>query len=215
MTAKVFETAAQKWSAQMTKTTETFNTARRSQTAVPTAKRECVPKEDEMTQTIEEKNKAFVLEAFEALFNKRDYAAAERFWSPSYIQHSKHIPPGRDGLFGLIKSVPETMRYENGAILAEGNLLMLHGRITGLGLPANWISGGYRASGERPLGRALGRHRGRGHARDIRQRPADVRPGISVGMIQRRFGVRIARQLTRTPSVVVCKRQSLGTGGRC
>jgi len=29
-------------------------------------------KENEMTQTIEEKNKAFVLEAFETLFNKRD-----------------------------------------------------------------------------------------------------------------------------------------------
>jgi predicted SnoaL-like aldol condensation-catalyzing enzyme len=56
-------------------------------------------KENEMTQAIEEKNKAFVLEAFETLFNKRDYAAAERFWSPSYIQHSAHIPPGREGLF--------------------------------------------------------------------------------------------------------------------
>ena len=72
----------------MTKTTETFNTARRSQTAVPTEKREYVPKEGEMTQTVEEKNKALVLEAFETLFNKKDYAAAERFWSPSYIQHS-------------------------------------------------------------------------------------------------------------------------------
>ena len=39
-----------------------------------------------MTQAIEEKNKAFVLEAFETLFNKRDYAAAERFWSSNYIQ---------------------------------------------------------------------------------------------------------------------------------
>jgi len=33
------------------------------------------------------------------LFNKRDYIAAERFWSPNYIQHSAHIPPGREGLF--------------------------------------------------------------------------------------------------------------------
>jgi predicted SnoaL-like aldol condensation-catalyzing enzyme len=41
-----------------------------------------------MAQTIEEKNKAFVLEAFETLFNKKDYVAAERFWSPNYIQHS-------------------------------------------------------------------------------------------------------------------------------
>src|SRR5436853_3873439 len=96
-------------------------------------------REGKMSKSTAAENKALVLEAFETLFNKKDYAAAERFWSPSYIQHSKHIPPGRDGLFGLIKSVPETMRYENGAILAEGNLLMLHGRITGLGLPANWI----------------------------------------------------------------------------
>jgi predicted SnoaL-like aldol condensation-catalyzing enzyme len=51
-------------------------------------------------------NKAFVLEAFDTLFNKRDYAAAERFWSSQYIQHSAHIEPGRDGLFRLIKSLP-------------------------------------------------------------------------------------------------------------
>jgi predicted SnoaL-like aldol condensation-catalyzing enzyme len=47
----------------------------------------------------EETNKALVLEAFDTLFNKRDYKAAERFWSPNYIQHSAHIPPGREGLF--------------------------------------------------------------------------------------------------------------------
>src|SRR5439155_26431163 len=40
------------------------------------------------SETIESKNKAFVLEAFDTLFNKRDYAAAERYWSPNYIQHS-------------------------------------------------------------------------------------------------------------------------------
>jgi hypothetical protein len=38
--------------------------------------------------TTETQNKACVLEAFDTLFNKRDYAAAERFWSPAYIQHS-------------------------------------------------------------------------------------------------------------------------------
>ena len=39
----------------------------------------------------QETNKALVLEAFDTLFNKRDYAAAERYWSPNYIQHSDHI----------------------------------------------------------------------------------------------------------------------------
>jgi len=54
-----------------------------------------------------EPNKAIVLEAFETLFNKRDYTAAERYWSPDYVQHSAHIAPGREGLFSLIKSIPQ------------------------------------------------------------------------------------------------------------
>ena len=57
--------------------------------------------------TTEAQNKAFVLEAFDTLFNKRDYAAAERFWSPAYIQHSAHIAPGREGLFELVKAAPK------------------------------------------------------------------------------------------------------------
>jgi predicted SnoaL-like aldol condensation-catalyzing enzyme len=93
-----------------------------------------------MTQTIEQKNKAFVLEAFETLFNKRDYAAAERFWSPTYIQHSAHIAPGREGLLTLIKGLPESLHYENGLAVANDDYVVLHGRLTGLGLPANWIA---------------------------------------------------------------------------
>ena len=54
-----------------------------------------------MSHSRESRNKALVLEAFDALFNKRDYEAAERFWSPHYIQHSAHIEPGREGLFSL------------------------------------------------------------------------------------------------------------------
>jgi predicted SnoaL-like aldol condensation-catalyzing enzyme len=91
-------------------------------------------------QTIEEKNKALVLEGFHTLFNKRDYAAAERYWSPGYIQHSAHIAPGRDGLFDLIKSAPPTLRYEPGRIFADREYVMLHGRFSGIGQPANWIA---------------------------------------------------------------------------
>jgi predicted SnoaL-like aldol condensation-catalyzing enzyme len=92
-----------------------------------------------MTQTAEEKNKALALEAFDTLFNKRDYAAAERFWSPDYIQHSAHIPPGRDGLFSLIKGLPDTLRYEHALILATGDYVIMHGRFSGIGLPAIWV----------------------------------------------------------------------------
>src|SRR6266436_2296482 len=93
-----------------------------------------------MKPTLENDNKAIVLEAFDTLFNRRDYAAAEKFWSPKYIQHSAHIPQGREGLFDLIKNSPATLKYENQLILANGDFVMLHGRYSGLGpgLP-NWI----------------------------------------------------------------------------
>ena len=92
-----------------------------------------------MSNTTSERNKAIVLEAFQALFNQRDYKAAERFWSPNYIQHSAHIPAGRDGLLGLIRNLPPTLKYEPGVIVADGDYVILHGRFSGMGLPANWI----------------------------------------------------------------------------
>src|SRR6202040_204261 len=93
-----------------------------------------------MGESTAAKNKAIVLEAFESLFNERDYAAAERFWSPNYIQHSAHIAPGREGLFNLIKSLPPTLKYEPGTIVAEGDFVMVHGRFSGLGQTVNWIA---------------------------------------------------------------------------
>jgi predicted SnoaL-like aldol condensation-catalyzing enzyme len=86
-----------------------------------------------------EQNKALVLNAFNTLFNKRDYVAAKKLWADNYIQHSAHIPPGREGLFNLVRSSPPTMRYENSRIMADGNFLMLHGRFTNVGQPADWI----------------------------------------------------------------------------
>ena len=93
-----------------------------------------------MNRAVESSNKALVLEAFDTLFNKRDYVAAERYWSPDYIQHSAHIEPGRDGLFNLIKSVPSTLTYEPGVIVADGDFVIVHGRFSGHGRPKNWIA---------------------------------------------------------------------------
>jgi len=93
-----------------------------------------------MIPTKQEKNKALVLEAFDTLFNKRDYVAAERYWSPHYIQHSAHIAPGREGLFDLIKSLAPTLKYEPGTIVAEGDLVIVHGRFSDFGAPVNWIA---------------------------------------------------------------------------
>ncbi|MGO1074666.1 nuclear transport factor 2 family protein [Inquilinus sp. CA228] len=84
-------------------------------------------------------NVQIVLSAFEALFNKRNYAVAERFWSPNYIQHSAHIAPGREGLFELVKTLPDTLRYDNHVAAASGDYVILHGRFSGHGLPAAWV----------------------------------------------------------------------------
>src|SRR6201982_1307504 len=93
-----------------------------------------------MERKLEENNKRLVLEAFGTLFNKRDYAAAECYWSPRYIQHSAHIAPGREGLFNLVKSLPSTLRYEPGVIVAGGDFVIVHGRFCAFGAPANWIA---------------------------------------------------------------------------
>ena len=92
-----------------------------------------------MSETQESRNKALVRKAFDMLFNKRDYAEAELYWSPRYIQHSAHIAPGREGLFNLVKSLPSTLKYEAGAIVADGDFVIVHGRYSGFGQPVSWV----------------------------------------------------------------------------
>ena len=91
-----------------------------------------------MTAT-EDTNRALVIEAFDTLFNRRDYAGAEAFWSPDYIQHSAHIAPGRTGLFDLVKSLPAELRYEHQLVVANGDHVVLHGRFSNHGEPVNWV----------------------------------------------------------------------------
>ncbi|MGA7060113.1 MAG: ATP-binding protein [Candidatus Acidiferrales bacterium] len=130
------------------------------------------------SETVESKNKALVLEAFDTLFNKRDYAAAERFWSPDYIQHSAHIEPGRDGLFNLIKSIPPTLKYEPGAIVAEGDLVILHGRFSNFGLPVNWIASDIVRIKDGVLAEHWDVHSGRSDGRTVEKQAAHVRNDI-------------------------------------
>lgn len=93
-----------------------------------------------MTKTTPDQNRALVLEAFDALFNKRNYTAAERYWSDRYIQHSAHIAPGREGLFNLVRTLPDTLKYENQLIVAEGDYVIAHGRFSGSGRPVAWVA---------------------------------------------------------------------------
>ena len=141
-----------------------------------------------MNATKQEKNKALVLEAFDALFNKGDYVAAERFWSPHHIQHSADIEPGREGLFNLIKSLPPTLKYEPGTIVAEGDFVIVHGRFSGFGQPVNWIATDILRIENGILVEQLGCDPRRGDARVIQERPSHVRRqvlGVTEAMARR------------------------------
>ena len=128
-----------------------------------------------MSKAIEEKNKALVLEAFDTLFNRRDYVAAERYWSPRYIQHSAHIAPGREGLFNLIKSMPLTLKYEPGTIVADGRFRNRPWTVFWLRPACELDCSGHRSHRGRDSNRALGCDSRRGDPGAVKERSSNVR----------------------------------------
>ncbi|MCT9108832.1 nuclear transport factor 2 family protein [Streptomyces mirabilis] len=89
--------------------------------------------DETQTQTQTERNKAVILEILTTGFSSRDFTALDRYLHPDYVQHNAfiHIPPANAGLRGFIADRPDTTRYEPGAITAEGDLVMVHGRYSG------------------------------------------------------------------------------------
>jgi predicted SnoaL-like aldol condensation-catalyzing enzyme len=86
-----------------------------------------------------EQNKQIVLEAFEMLFNRKDFEGAKRFWAPNYIQHNPLVPDGREALFAFVRSLPASTRFEYQLAVAEGDYVLIHARYSKNGFPANWV----------------------------------------------------------------------------
>jgi hypothetical protein len=125
--------------------------------------------------TTPQDHKALALKAFDTPFNRRDYAAAAAFWSPTYIQHSAHIEPGRDRLFDLIQAAPPDLRYENALAVARRRLCAV-ARPLQQQRPTQTVDRRrHRVTRERAAGRALGCHPERGRPGIVEERPADVR----------------------------------------
>lgn len=80
-----------------------------------------------------EANKALVSEVMAAVFIRRDASAVEKYFSSTYVQHNPIIPNGRDAIPGLIAGLAKDFKYEPGMIVAQGDLVMIHGRYTGWG----------------------------------------------------------------------------------
>ena len=77
------------------------------------------------------RNKAVIIDALTSAYAKRDFTALEQWFSPDYIQHNPFIPGSRAGLRGYVESLPMGRSYEPGRIVAEGDLVMVHGRYSG------------------------------------------------------------------------------------
>ena len=78
-------------------------------------------------------NALLVKQAMIELFVKRDLSAIDRYWATSYIQHNPSIPDGLELLREIVMNLPRDFSYEPGMVVADGELVMIHGRYTGWG----------------------------------------------------------------------------------
>ncbi|SRR6266536_1718371 len=80
-----------------------------------------------------ERNKQVVLNVLKGAFVERDISVVDRYFSPDYVQHNPIIPNGPKAIADLIPSLNEDLSYELGMVVAEGDLVMVHGRYIGWG----------------------------------------------------------------------------------
>ncbi|KAF1316362.1 hypothetical protein FI667_g15443, partial [Globisporangium splendens] len=74
-----------------------------------------------------EANKALVATALDALFNKHDTSAVDKYFGSTYLQHNPFVPDGTDALKAFVSASGNTS-YEIGAVGAEGDLVWSHNR---------------------------------------------------------------------------------------
>ena len=77
-------------------------------------------------------NKELVIKAVTEVFINGDATALDKYWSENYVQHNPQIPNGREALKQLM-SGGSNMKYEMGLVVADGDFVMVHARITGFG----------------------------------------------------------------------------------
>jgi predicted SnoaL-like aldol condensation-catalyzing enzyme len=75
--------------------------------------------------------KETVLTAAGQLFADRDSSAVDRWVAVDYIQHSALAADGPEGLRQLIRTLPADFRYDPHRVIADGDLVALHGTYHG------------------------------------------------------------------------------------
>lgn len=75
--------------------------------------------------------KDLVSKAHHELFSLHDTSALDRYFSKDFIEHSPLIADGLSGLAQLVADCPN-MKHEAARVLADGDLVAIHGRFEGL-----------------------------------------------------------------------------------
>jgi predicted SnoaL-like aldol condensation-catalyzing enzyme len=78
-------------------------------------------------------NKELVLRATDELFGKKDPSAVDRWVAADYRQHSSLAADGPKALRDLVAGLPDGFRYEGARVIADGDLVALHGTYHGFG----------------------------------------------------------------------------------
>lgn len=78
-------------------------------------------------------NAEFVVNAVTELFIKRDLTAIDRYWADSYMQRNPGLASTSAVLKEALSDMPAAMTYEIGMVIAEGDLVAIHGRYSGWG----------------------------------------------------------------------------------
>lgn len=81
---------------------------------------------------VQEANKKLVSNAMHELFVTRNAEKAVRlYFGKPYLQHNPTISDGAEDLPKIVASLPANFKYEPGVIVADGDLVMIHGLYTG------------------------------------------------------------------------------------
>ena len=85
-----------------------------------------------MDEALEDFNTKRALEAYDLLFNARDYEMASRYWSPGFVQRAPQFPKSRHELIDFVRQLPETLKFECQLVVAEDDYVAVYGKYTGL-----------------------------------------------------------------------------------
>lgn len=80
---------------------------------------------------VQARNREIVSEVMKAVFVEREPLRVMHYFSEHYVQHNPLIPNGREAIPAMIAGLPEDFSYQPGMLVADGELVMIHGRYVG------------------------------------------------------------------------------------